>query len=263
MEVSDEGVGIGQVGAQIERLTQAAQSVQVLKIGGHSSIVYLGKPGGQHEKLDLGPGFSNHQVADPDELKRWISDGRAGDEVVKNGVVFVSKRRCVYLADATDGRNRAFCEMELSDQFSWLEQNKGKPLSQRDFVKVLRLVFRDSIPGNSDLAKRVGKVKFVTNKSNEREIEHGKDSWGAAVNSQVVTDLPPDEVTIAIDVFRNHPSKTQIRVAIEIDPADEKFYMIPLPDQMRNAEKWALGQVVEAIQGAPNLGVYLGEPAFT
>lgn len=257
--------GLADVGKQIERLAvegskfQYPQPVTGVKLPpGH---VLLQKRDGEFINHDVGAGFRNDRL---DTIATAIAFIKS-EVKEKTAAVFVNETNVVILQNVDDQRSRAYVPLNWTTQYSMLRKGEMCNVAQPLFVFHLRTTFAEALPPTGpNLAKIFGNIKWATGQSGERVIEHGRDGYGAKVNSAVETGaggVLPEEVTLSIPIFECMPDVLfPVRCAIDVRPADQKFSIVPYPQQTTRAIESAIAWIVEQLATKDGPPIYRGHP---
>lgn len=232
MESNTETAGLAQAIKEIERLVTAANRTTLLEARGERGGVYfLVGPDGRAERVLAEPAWSAERLATPAELLRFIQE-RAGEK----SAVFFGESGATFFYDRDDRRAKASCELVTSPQYQWLAHAKGGVMSQADLVRLLRITFRGCLPADGNLLALVRNLKFSTAGEAAVSIQHGRESLGKRVEAAVTGEgVLPEEVTLFIPVFENHPFKARVACALEVCPHEQGFRLTPYPLEVRNA----------------------------
>lgn len=231
--------GLGQVTAQVEKLTREAQSIRVLsEVKTPSGVVAFSDKTGTLRTQDIGAGFTSHRALNPEALHDLIeaSGGETDDSIV-----FVYETGILFAPNRNDLRNNSRVVLRQSTQFAWLSQFAGQGLPQKQLAQALRITFNGclSVP---DLPKSIARIEWMQTASGQSEVKHGADSWGKSVNAQVggIAAIP-EEFIVTVPVWENWSAyRATIRCAIEIDTANQKFSINPYPQEMQKAIQGAM-----------------------
>lgn len=250
--------GIAGVSTQIERLAQAAllKKPSVLTVPNQPKGKYLLiDADGKATEKTTEPEWHDEHLDTPHELRRFV-DNNKGEE----SAIFYDEERVVFVTSLADRRDRAVCELVKSEPYIWLA-SKPNAQNQKDFVRTLRILLRGCLDASSTLIQLVRDLKFSTNGEVEGSIQHGNESMGRKIANQVTGQgAIPEEVTLRVRVFENHPFQTTIACALEILPAEGAFRLTPYPLEIAKAMDDTLANVafVFSDEGLPPF--YRGHP---
>jgi hypothetical protein len=136
---------------------------------------------------------------------------------------------------------------------------------QKAFIKLLRIDLAGCLGPAGNLLDVVRQVKFKQHQSGEGVIQHGKASVGRAIQSELTgAGTIPEEATLDVPVFAGPLARRRYRVdcAIEVDPATEKFQLIPFPGAVEAAICAAEKEVGVDLETAvaSEAAIYYGTP---
>ncbi len=137
-----------------------------------------------------------------------------------------------------------------SKPFLWLvaAEKNGISLGQKDFVKLLRIIFRNCNAGT--LLDTVRQLKFTSGAAATGNIQHGKQSLSREILEEVEASgkTIPEEVLLSVPVFDNLHFRGEIACAIEINCTEGSFLMTPFPGEITKLTNVVLAQVQQMIQ---------------
>lgn len=146
-----------------------------------------------------------------------------------------------------------------------LEKDKPK-LDQKEFLRLLRIDLAgcDPIQG-ATLVDIIRKIRFKKNEQGENVILHNKASLGRSIENELIGGGPiPEKITLSVPIFKapRHLKRYPIGCAIEIDPAEEKFQLVPFPGEIDEAVCLAERDIAQELREAlPALvPIYYGAP---
>lgn len=243
--------------AEVAALVQSANKTDVLKVSGEREGVYfLVGPDGKATKHVADPSWHREQLETPGELAAFV-DSEKGDR----SVVFLNEKQVIFVKDLADRRDIATCTLIETPQIQWLKQCSGKQLQQADFVRLLRITFRGALGPDSGLVALIRNLKFSTAADGGANIQHARESIGRSVMAEVRGESAiPEEVTLRVPVFENHPFIAPVSCAIEVFPHEQAFRLTPFPLQVRMAVDAALANIEELFGVDAMPQVFRGQP---
>lgn len=183
----------------------------------------------------------------------------------RNDGLFLSENKLVYLFDREDTRQRAVCHLRHTEQYQWLKTNGGKGLSQTDFVRAMRLKFRDVV--NADVVSLLKNLKFNVQSESGAVIDNHKSSISRSVQQQVMTGgegVLPDNLDVRCKVFQGidaESAEMTIDCALETDAQQAKIFLTPYPSELEDALQESLQIIKDMIERElPGRKVHLGMP---
>lgn len=123
---------------------------------------------------------------------------------------------------------------------------KKYPLTQAEFILLLRTTFARA-GATGGLLATIRSLRFRSAVEASGNIQHGKSSVGKAIDQAVTGEKDiPETVVFDIPVFESgFLSLQKVEVAIDINLAGERFYLIPLPGEVAGAKERACRQIEE------------------
>lgn len=159
-------------------------------------------------------------------------------------------------------RNRASMPLELSDEIKRLQAIAGKPMTQGDIIKLLRVHFR--VCDFSQTVQTLRAVKFEINQSGEMSVERTKTSIGKSQLAKIYgLDALAEELTFTIPVFASKFRQYfNVAAALDPDPETKTFTITPYPGQIEAAIEAAEGALGLDLESRMPEGVpcYFGNP---
>lgn len=228
-----------------------AQSVRVLSVPGDGRTCYVDQRGDIHE-ISVAPPLRTHSVDTVADIivaaKRWNT----------NPVVWVSGQAVVLVPDDDDRRERVTLELHETEQFAFLQECGH--FSQADMIRA----FRTKLLGAEkrlELIAAIRSLKWRTSAEGSSDVQHGKESLGKSVESEVTgSGIIPELVVVNCAVYRNpgeEANQCAVGCDLEIDAVKQQFAFRPLTDEIENAVAVAIGsiraRIAEALPGVPVL----------
>ncbi len=250
--------GLAGVTAQVEKLTRDAVTKKP------SVVALQGEPRGKYLLVDKdgigiptipGAGWHSEHLDTPQELKRFIEKN-----LKDTASVFYDETKIIFVSDLADRRDIAACDLVKSEPYIFLASKPG-PQNQKDFVRTLRITLRGCLDSSSNLIQLVRDLKFTSGGEVEGSIQHGNESMGRKIANQVTGQgAIPEEITLRIRVFENHPAIVPVACALEILPAEGCFRLTPYPMELRKAMDDTLSSVAFVFSDDGLPPVYRGRP---
>jgi hypothetical protein len=251
---------INNIGEQIEQLTRSSIRTTILEAANEpKGIYYLVGPDGKAQIQTAAPAWHNEKLDTPAELLRFAID-RSIDTIDK-GAVYYNEDTIKFVYDFEDRRDVATCPLIKSAAYRWLEKPAG-PMSQRDFIRLLRIQFRGCVPQDSGILNVVRNLKFNQNADAGANIQHGRESIGRSVAAQITGEASiPEELRLNIQVFENFPAIVTVMCAIETHPQEQQLQLTPYPLEVRKAMDATIELIAETLSdGVDKFYLYRGQP---
>ncbi len=232
------------IGEQIERLVKNNEMFEITASNLEPPGYYFVRnPGGKAELVKAKPSLHCEKIESPVEMDKFIAQ-RMGAKALLNPAIFYDEDAVVLAYDIDDRRDFAICNLQRSSQWNKLQQVANKAMPQKDFIRLLRVDFRGCLADTSLLNLLRG-VQWTANDSGQTNIQHGKESLGRQITSQVQgVDVIPEELALTIPVFENHSFRVRVQCAIDVIVDSRSFGITPFPQEMHNALESALDDIL-------------------
>jgi len=240
---------------KIVQLTVQSRKTEILKAPERDGVYFLVGPDGKAQKIVADPSWHREQLATPADLKAFIESIK-----VENGAIFYDEQQIVCVYDRDDRRNLATCKLQLSPQYLWLRDHSQNAMNQLTFVRTLRIMFRNC--NETNLLALVRNLKFSSAGEAAGAIQQGRESMSRHVINEVRGEAAiPEEITLAIPVYENHPFTGQVICAVEVMSAEQMFKLTPLPMSLRRCVDDALGDIRNLMEDDGLLPMFKGSPS--
>jgi hypothetical protein len=236
---------------------EKADVIAELNSDGRTAYVKLGK---EIKTFVLPPAVRKHTVHSLDDLIAYATkDGNTAPVVWHGG------KGATLLLDDADRRDVVVFPLTESRRFAKLrELVAAKPfLDQTAFVRLLRVELGMD---NELVVKQFRKLSFKMDRGGEGEVNQGLNRLSKSVVAEVrgVDDLP-DELSVEVPVYQQSGERQPylVKCAIEIDSVNERFQLIPLPDELERVVDLAQASIrgrLETAVADKKIPVYYGEP---
>lgn len=241
-------------------------------------LYYIRNQDGTLKLVESAPEPRSHTASDltaiiakaKEERGLFLAGIGDGDELDHGGPeVWFSRSNVTLFLSGNDRRETVKLPLVLSEPLARLIQfAQSKPaLSQSDFVRELRVTFRDCLGQAGNLLPVLRQVKFKASVGTDTTLGHGNVSIGKSLDAQVTGsgDIP-ETVTLSVPVFSASAFKivrANVLCALEPNAATATFQLIPFPGQIEDAiahgEK-VIGTILREELTKPGVGVYYGNP---
>jgi hypothetical protein len=254
--------------SEIERVVKTGMIVSpsLLKLPdeppGHYAIV-VPTPSGRDASINFKlakPAWHREKLETPAQLIRFIESMKSDRKVSPQaGAVYISDSQIIYVYDFEDRRNVAICPLQKSEPWEWLEADQP-PMNQRDMIRALRITFDGALDGGSSLISVMRNVRWTNDGNVEANLQRGKEALGRQISNAVAgVENFPDEFTVSVPVFSNFAFDVRVRVALEIMPLEQRFEVIPFPNQLEKALGKTFDLLVSQIAGT-DVPTFIGSP---
>jgi len=216
---------------QIERLVKASGKTEFVRLEQEPKHVYWRvNPDGTAEKEYADSPLWNRFFKRPDDVAADLSEGSDYARTT-----FYDETAIQVIRDE-DSRVLSTCPMDFSPQFAWLKTKSGGAFDQKAFVRLLRIDFRGCLDAAPDLLGLVRNLKFTNAGQAVGNIQHGRESLGKSIESQVSGESSiPEEIRVSVPVWKNWNVRESIMCAIEIESQTQQFRLTPYPNELDNA----------------------------
>lgn len=187
----------------------------------------------------------SHTVETADDLIALANRFKAEGE---SPVVWYSDTWIVLVIDDAEKRT-GFVRLELIESAVWesivkLETTKQR-YKQKEFIRLLRIDLAGAT-GTVDLVSAVRNVKWENSDTQTGKVMRGNESMSREITSKIAeAHQPPEFVTLTTTVYLTPGFRTEFHIncALEINPEDQTFQLIPLPDEIDRVRQQALSFV--------------------
>lgn len=229
--------------AVVLQTTKAMRPTVVHADAEPNHVYLLAHADGKVEQREALPEPRAHRAGDLSAIIEMVHElTRRSEESVSdtNLVVWYSREAVVLLLDDATRRDRLTLPLTLHPQLlalQQLEQSKQQ-FDQKGFVSLLRIQFAGCLGPAGNLIEIVRQVKFKQHQDGHGVVQHGKASIGRSIQSELTgAGTIPEQTTLDVPVFAGPLAARRyaIECAIEVDPASERFQLIPFPGAVEAA----------------------------
>src|SRR3990167_1663793 len=246
-------------GEQLANAQHEAKGIREIKfLSNRDQIAY--ELAGEVNYQDVPVPERSHAVDSVSDLiaasKRWNVDP----------VIWISSAAVtLVINDKSDREDRVRLALKHGAIFSVVAALAQKPkLSQEGLILLLRTTLRGAVNQPAILAA-VRKVKFRISKTGHSDLQHGNESLGHEIESEVTgAEGIPDGLTISMPVFCNpgeEAKRYSLALTLDIIVKDQTFALRPQEDELQHvlveATESIRKEIVEALPGVP---VLFGSP---
>lgn len=246
---------------EIERLVKAGAKTEFVRNKQEPEHVYWRvNPEGTAEVVEVEPPLWSRHFKRPDDVVAALSEGSDFSRTT------FYDETAIQVVQDDDCRKLTTCPMEFSPQFQWLKTKSAGAFDQRAFVRLLRIDFRGCLDGAPDLLGLVRNLKFTNAGQAVGNIQHGRESLGKSIESQVSGESSlPEEIRVTVPIWKNWNVRQDIACAIEIDSQSQTFRLTPYPNELDNAldrSLMALHAFLAGDKGSKRPPVFRGHPVI-
>jgi hypothetical protein len=253
--------------AALELIQQTARDAQATRLmpelSGDGRKAFV-QQGGEIKEFDLAPPARRHHVHSLVDLILYARQQRNKSPIVWHGVDDV-----VLLTDDADRRDFVFFPLTHSTRFLVLRElaEKKPAFDQAKFIRLLRI---DLGLDNVAVVAQFRKLDFTMSDVGVGDIKHGQSRLGKEIAAKIegIADLP-EELPVPVPIYQETGEREEylVRCAVEIDPINRVFQLLPMPDELERVLDLAqagihkrLTTALSAIDGQAAIPVYYGEP---
>jgi hypothetical protein len=195
------------------------------------------------------------------DLMAFLRQPTQTPTVITAPTAYVSEDGVTVVYDQADRRDRCKVTLTPSPAYAWLRSiAEGRSLTQRDFIRTLRVNLEGTLAIESNLLAIVRQIKFSKTADGSANIQHGRESIGKSIIAETRGEgALPDSFTVSTAIFSEHPVRQVVTVYVEPNAGDETFYVRPFPSSLDQAVDAALvairedlKSIVPAFLGSPN-----------
>lgn len=245
---------------ELTRLSVEANLPRVLPIEDEASnIRHVWTPDGL-KKIELTPEPRSHALFSLEAFADFMKD------VDTTADVFYSFGEINVFPDQDNRWDGLQFKLTPSRQLTTLTQLDVRPIvykSQRELIKLLRIELYCCLATAGNFLQNLRSLKFSSSIEGDANLQHGKESLGKKISSQIAgADVIPEEVELIVPMFDNLESPgRKVRCAVDLDHQNETIAFLPLPGQLSRAktatEEWLGSRLVALL---PNHRILHGNP---
>ncbi len=228
---------------------KAAETPRILTWDTRANIVHLEDGKYVFKRRVRGP-VKDHLVYNLQsfaDLAKWAVD----EQETSSPYVFVSLECAEFYYDSADREDKIEIRLPLSEQYKTLININKKLLSQKEFVKALRIDLDGTLSNQVATIDKFSAVKWSTEDSSESVVARGKSSLGKQITQQFTgVGETPDTLTFTVPMYESRfNSKAVLKFDVEPDVTSRGFVLTAYPSQFANAEKAATEELQSHIIG--------------
>lgn len=252
----------------INRIVELANNsfkAELLKPTAEPSHVYYLSRKDSCDRMEADPQPRTHTADSIDTIiafaERFAGDGQVSVWYNRDGVAALlndyTRRDRVSLALKPTPEIQALAALKITTGYQ-----------QPEFLRLLRIGLRRVLGQSAEqLIATVKNMKFISEETGSREIQQTKSSVGRTIMNEFTgAGSMPEEIDTYVRVWEGMPQilGCSIKLALEVDPAQRSFSIVPLPGQIERAWQEAeeeLGKELRRrLESTPNVAIYFGRP---
>lgn len=226
-------------------LAQAANSVQVINDPRFHDGAFI-RVGGELRFERFPAPVRCGTIIDMQSLTDAINDPK----ICPNPEVYIDAERITVFTDRDERKSTMVLDMTPSARLVTVRSLRGRVLSQKDAIRMLRYDLEG--PDSKELIPAMRTIDFSRLTANRRTVERGKDTMGRTVEAHVQQiDKVPELFTVTIpafDVAGLRSITMTLRIGIEPDLDREGFEFVLYPDEMSTGMSAVLSEVYQIIR---------------
>ena len=167
-------------------------------------------------------------------------------------------------------RDRITWQLRDSEKFTALAKQASVHRTHSEFVRFLELNFSDEIEAAAPgLLTDIRTLKFITSDEERGDVQRGRESMGRDIDSELTgADKLPPTVTLTVPRWAELSKRITCRIKcrLQVDCQDRKLSLVPLADEVAEAEIAAHSAFALLLAGAAedceltDLRIYHGKP---
>ena len=225
------------------------------------------KADGTHELVERQPPDRRHTLLHISEVGQFTK--HAAETWNIGPSVWYDADTVTILIDDGPGdrrRHRAAVHLTHTEEFEFINSlNREDWLTQKQLVAMLRIHLADCLGERGGETLRILRsINFGATTSGHGNVEHGRESLGRELESEIRSDLGeiPEVIPLAVRVYDDPslPQRGAIRCALEIDAGRGVFQFIPMPADLREIQDEALDQIGALLESDVDAPLFRGTP---
>lgn len=244
---------------QITDMAVEAAGPKIVAIPGDPTRLLV-NANGKCEMHVLPPAHRKHTVRTLDDMV--LITERASGVWGGKPVLWHDRASVVLVVDDGERRDVVTMPLQIAETYATVEKLAARKFTQKEFVQLLRVSLRGCVV-DPTLLPAVRELKFKKNASGTSGIQHGRESMGREIESEIVgADAIPEEVVLQTRVYNNPDVQYMAKVtcALDIDLESESFTLRPMPDQLEEAVQGAQNEVRTRLEEIKDVQSFYGTP---
>ena len=213
--------------------------------------------GGEIREIAVSPPLRKHIVHTLDDIINYVKTGSNHDPVVWHG-----ENAVTLILDDGDRRDRVTLPLTKSGKFETMAKlAKEQPwLDQKSFIRLLRF---DLGLDNLKVVAPFRRLQWETGAKVDSQVNRGDAKIGKSIVEKVEgVDQLPDEIDVPTPVYSESGEREEylVRCGIEIDAANQRFQLVPLPDELARIVDLAHASIRRRLESSLQCPIYYGNP---
>ena len=227
--------------------------------------------GGEIREIAVSPPLRKHIVHTLDDIINYVKTGSNHDHVDKyrpwhcpkhDPVVWHGENTVTLILDDGNRRDSATFLLTKSDKFQTLGKlaNEQPWLDQKSFIRLLR--FHLGLD-NVKVVAPFRRLQWETGAKVDSQVNRGDARIGKSIIETVEgVDQLPDEIDVPTPVYSESGEREEylVRCDIEIDAANQRFQLVPLPDELVRIVDLAQASIRRRLESSLQCPIYYGNP---
>jgi hypothetical protein len=234
-----------------------AEGIAVETVESEPEGVYLlRRQDGSIGRMLASSDWRRHTLRTPQDLAAFVARQERAEK--DRSAVFVSENSIVFVFDIEDRRNIATCPLTLTPQWKALV---GKPFaSQGEIIRLLRIVFKDSLINSDQVILSLRKLSFKLGSSSEGDIDPNKrESFSRSATAGLEQEIP-DSLLFEFPIFEGYRVKAKVACALQSFPVEAKLSIEAYPQALTYAMSETLEAIAELFRSKGMPPVFIGTP---
>jgi len=251
----------------IQQTAVKAAGAEIVPIFGDGRTAYV-SIGGEIKQFDIKPPVRKHIVHTLDDIinfiecKRDDSNTSSDYAVWPKAVVWHGENAVTLILNDGDRRDSVRLPFTKSGKFLTLMAMAQKQpwLDQKSFIRLLRF---DLGLDNLKVIAPFRRLQWETGAKVDSQVNRGDARIGKSIIETVEgVDQLPDEIDVPTPVYSESGEREEylVRCGIEIDAANQRFQLVPLPDELARIVDLAQASIRRRLESSLQCPIYYGNP---
>lgn len=241
----------------LNRIVALAIDANTARFVSHESLpdsVFLNKPDGSVEKVEVPPPTRNHELLGLQDIVAIVKD----EVISASPEVWVSNTCVAIILNRLKRREVVTCGLAHTEQFTTLlDLLSPTQLQPRQAIKLLRFDLHGA--NTEGVVQALRRVDFLRTSEGKSSVEHGKESLGRSVEAAVQqADSIPDRFTMTVPIWLGFPYTATVACGCYLDLETERVELRVLADEIGRAVERAVKELADGIVKLVDAPVFMG-----
>jgi len=239
----------------IQQTAVKAAGAEILAIPGDGRKAYV-VIDNEIREIDVEPPNRKHVVHTLDDIINFAKHGW------QQAVVWHGENAVTLILDDSDRRDYVVLPFTKSDKFLTLGKLAVEQpwLDQKSFIRLLRF---DLGLDNLKVVAPFRRLQWETGAKVDSQVNRGDAKIGKSIVEKVEgVDQLPDEIDVPTPVYSESGEREEylVRCGIEIDAANQRLQLVPLPDELARVVDLAQASIRRRLESSLQCPIYYGNP---